>query len=97
MGELTSFQTETVQAVMAMLTARGRQADREVRQGVVPFYSQQPVTSVRLQSGELEIWIFEEDATFRSGGRGGTYERPDFESEEALRKALVADLEEVIE
>ena len=97
MSDLTSFQTETVKAVTELLAAHGRQAEHELREGVVPFYSREPVTCAKLLSGDIEVWIFEDGVTFRGGERGGTYERPDFDSEDALRGSLSADLAAILE
>ena len=88
----TTFQSETLSAVTELLSAHGRKARSELLEGVVPFYSQDPVRAVKLQAEDLVVWIFEDDAVFSCNRGGATHERQDFESEEALRKALLADI-----
>ena len=88
----TSFQTETVRALTALLATHGREAKHELRKGVVPFLSRDPMTCVKLESDDLEVWIFEDDAAFRGSKGSAAHERDDFESEEALREALLSDI-----
>lgn len=91
---LTGFQRDAEAAVRGLLARFGRVVEsRDILRGVVPFYSPEPQTVVKLISGDLEVWLYDDEASFSSACGGGAVERLDFRSEPALLSTLIQQIE----
>ena len=91
--QLTNFQKSAEGAVGALLREHGRTVEqRDVLQGTVPFFSSEPQTAVRLRSGDLEVLLFDDEASYSIGGRRAGFERADFGSTGELLAAMLEQL-----
>jgi hypothetical protein len=96
--QLTAFQVTAERELGAFLKERHRAIERrDVLHGTIPFFSRDPQTAVRLRSGDLEVLLFDDEATYSIQGRSEGFERADFNSTDdllgALMKRLRTDLE----
>lgn len=92
-NELTSFQRNAEEAIVAFLGERGvgvRQ--REVRTGTIPFFSSNQETAVRLIWRDTEVWLFADEALLSHGGSDDRFERAAFDSPDELLSALLTRL-----
>jgi len=87
---LTEFQTTAEQRINALLQQYGREiGTREVRTGVLPAYSAESQTAVKLVAGDFECWIFDNELSYSSARGGGGFESEDYASgDELLTDAL---------
>jgi hypothetical protein len=91
---LTAFQRDAEESIRRLLAKLGRSVDsREVLRGVVPFYSPEPQTVVKLQSGDFEVWLYDDEASFSTSAGGGAVERLDFRSEPELLTTLLQQIQ----
>lgn len=82
---LTDFQVTAEQSINALLEQHGRQIEtRDVLTGVIPVYSAESQTVVKLVSGDFECWIFDDEVSYSSARGGGGFEREDYSSSDEL-------------
>ena len=94
---LTPFQVSVEGRVRSLLQRLGKVVtEREIRAGTAPFYSKDEQTAVKLSSEDLEVWLFDDEASFSGPNGGGRFERDDFSSQDELANALLARLEAVL-
>lgn len=94
---LSEFQYKAEEALRELLARLGKTIEsREVLRGVVPFYTPEPQTVVKLQSGDFELWLYDDEASFSSGTGGGAVERLDFASEPELLTKLMQQIENTL-
>jgi len=90
---LTTFQINAESAISSLLRERGKSvAKREVYEGMVPFYSTALQRYVKLTVDGLEVWLFDNEASFSGPLGRGEFERQDYESEGELLQALLRQL-----
>jgi hypothetical protein len=90
---LTAFQRDAESGIRALLEGRGKAVlDREIYEGVVPFYSPEMQRYVKLLVEGLEVWLFDNEASFSGPAGSGEFERADYASEAELMEALLEDL-----
>ncbi|MEK9502036.1 hypothetical protein [Gaopeijia maritima] len=90
---LTAFQRDVEADIRRMLARHGRSAvDRDVYEGLVPFYSSQVQRYVKLRIDGIEVWLFESEANFSGPTGGGEFERADYSSEAELKMAFLEAL-----
>jgi hypothetical protein len=91
---LTEFQQTAEHSIAAILSRAGRRLDsREILQGVVPFFSKDPQTVLKLRSGDFEVWLYDDEASFSAGAGGGAVERLDFSSDSEALDSLLRKIE----
>ena len=91
--ELTDFQTKAEGAVNALLHEKQLQiAQREVLVGTVPFLSPNAQAALHISAGDVELWLYEDEATLSVHGSDDRFERVAFDSTDALLVALIACL-----
>ncbi len=94
---LTAFQRDAEEAIGRLLAQLGRVVDsREILQGVVPFYSREPQTVVKLRAGDFEVWLYDDEASFSAQTGGGAVERLNFKSEPELLATLLQQIESAL-
>jgi len=87
---LTAFQRNAESGIRKLIHERGGAVtDREIYEGIVPFYSPEMQRYVKLTIGGLEIWLFDNEASFSGPEGSGEFERYDYKSEEDLTAALL--------
>jgi hypothetical protein len=92
---LSEFQHRAEEAIRKLLASLGRTVEsRQVLRGVVPFYSPEPQTVLKLQSADFELWLYDDEASFSSVTGGGAVERLDFKSEPELLSKLLQQIED---
>lgn len=95
---LTEFQLTAEQEINALLLRLGRRAEsREVLSGVVPFFSNSPQTVLTLISGDFQVWLYDDEASFSAQAGGGAVERLDFRSEPDLLVKLLEKLQAALD
>jgi hypothetical protein len=88
--KLTDFQRKAEEGVRQAIRDAGRgEPKREVRVGTMPAYSKDEQTVVHLSAPGAEAWIWEDDANLSIDGSDDRFERPDFDSEDALLTELL--------
>ena len=91
--DLTPFQMSAERAVKALLQERHRTVERrEMLHGTIPFFSRDPQTALRLTTGDLQVLLFDDEATYSIGDHSAGFERADFGSTDDLLAALVKKL-----
>jgi hypothetical protein len=91
--KLTAFQESAERAVAALLKEHHRSVDeREVLRGTIPFHSRDPQTALRLKAGDLEVFLFDDEASYATPHRKTGLERADFNSTDELIVALMEHL-----
>ncbi len=91
---LTGFQRTAEQAITSLLLRLGRKIDsRDVLRGVVPFFSKDPQTVLKLSSADFEVWLYDDEASFSARAGGGAVERLDFKSEPEVLDRLLEQIE----
>lgn len=95
--KLTAFQNRTEERVRRLLEQHGRQLDaREVIEADVPFYSDNPEIAVKIVAGDLEIWLYDDEASYSIAGQGQILEKPDYDNQDQLAETLLLQLAEVL-
>lgn len=77
---LTPFQIEAEGAVCPVLERGGRRVERDILHGNVPFLAREPVTILRLKTGDVTCWIDDAVLDFKIGDKGVHLERADYAS-----------------
>ncbi len=91
--DLTDFQESAERAVSSFLQERQRPVERrEILRGTIPFYSRDPQTALRLTSGDLQVLLFDDEASYSIGDRSSSFEREDFNSTNDLLAAMMNKL-----
>lgn len=95
--QTTQFQGLAERKVEEFLAREGRSIDRrEILSGVVPFYSSDQQTALKLSAGELTCWLFDDEASFTIGDRGGGVERADYDVDEELLDAYIQKITQAL-
>jgi hypothetical protein len=91
--DLTAFQISAERAVSAFLQEHHRVVERrEVLRGTIPFYSREPQTALRLTAGDLQVLLFDDEASYSIRDRSAGFERAAFKSTDDLLAALMNKL-----
>ena len=87
---LTDFQIETAKSVLALLSEHGMQGKFETKGTKELFlYLCSPVQ-------KLSVWVYDDEAEFRTRDVQRLYERPAFENQAALLKEFMRDLADLL-
>ena len=96
-SQLTRFQHSAERALTDLLAELGRQIDsREVLRGTIPFFSKESQTALRLTSRDLEVMLYDDEATFKTGKASAGFERADFSSQDDLLAEMIARLRKAL-
>ena len=87
MKVLTAFQKLCLQELEHALSAMNRHLEARQLGG-----TQETYLHARVSSSPLEVWIYEDEAMFSGPGIDQRFERPDYDSPEALISAFVQGL-----
>lgn len=94
---LTRFQHDAERRISQVLAEIGRKIDlREVRTGVLPFYSPDEQIALKLRLEDLEIWLFDNEASFATPNDGRRFEHEDYDTDGELLQALLRQIREAI-
>lgn len=89
---LTSFQTTAESRIIDLLSRAGRSVrERKVMRGQMP-HMRVPETALKLVADGVEIWLYEDEATFSTATQDERFEREDYEDETAVLDALIEHL-----
>lgn len=91
--ELTEFQTHAQVEVQQLLTRRNRVIEsQEVFRADVPFYSKDVEIAIKIVAGDVEIWLYDNEASYSFHGDSKIFERSDFDSLDELTEAFLSAL-----
>jgi hypothetical protein len=94
---LTSFQERVESRVRALFSDAGLAVQtREVLTAEVPFYSKRSEVAVKIVANGVEVWVYDDEASFSVRGTARVYEKPDYHDSDALTDAFMAELGEAI-
>jgi len=95
--ELTEFQTRMQEQVRQLLAQHGREAEsQEVLRADVPFYSKDTEIAVKVLAGDIEVWLYDDEASYSLRGNSRIFERDDFGSPTELAEAFLSALGEAL-
>jgi hypothetical protein len=87
---LTDFQTEAAKSVLALLSKHGMQCNFETKGTNELFlYLCSPVQ-------KLSVWVYDDEAEFRTGEVQRLYERPAYQTQAALLNEFMRDLADLL-
>lgn len=90
--ELTSFQMTAESRILDLLGSVGRPVrERKAMRGQMP-HMRMPETALKLVADGVEIWLYEDEATFSTATQDERFEREDYEDETALLGAFIRQL-----
>jgi len=90
---LTPFQEMAEERITMLATEVGKSVSRrEILESEAHFYDKEPQTYVKLWIEGVQIWIFDNEASFEGLSDNRGFERDDFDSDEALLDGLISAL-----
>lgn len=97
MEQLSSLQERCEIRVLDFLQLHGRRIDeRDVFEALVPFYSPRVITVLKLKSGDIELWVYDDEISFTARTGGGGFEFCDYGSVEVMLDALLSAVEKAL-
>lgn len=84
---LTSFQKKCLEELCSALSCRDQKLEDYRLAGERETY-----VLGRISGSDVEVCIYEDEATFSARNAGRMYERIDYESEDALMSIFIADI-----
>lgn len=92
--KLTAFQRLAEERIREVATAADLTiTERRAMTGQMPHMRQEE-TAVKILFDGVQVWLYEDEATFSHGQEDRRFERADYESQEDLLNALIAELRE---